>query len=137
MVILSRAFVHSFPKIKSLKRVKNFPDYRKIKFRFHKLSCHYISETSSSDISQKSIVTFFRFIRCAEMYYRSDQHSLDVGKTKNIVPSAYYVPRRKVISNMTSSLDTSQYAISKFCPRLKEGFYRMLLEIYNFRNCSS
>jgi hypothetical protein len=40
---------------------------------------------------------------------------MDAGKTKNIVPSASYVSHRTVISDIPSSQDTSQYAISKFC----------------------
>jgi hypothetical protein len=61
---------------------------------------------------------------------------VNVGKTKNIASSAGYGLPRTVISGMTSSPDTSQHAISKFGPALIEGSCRMLLEIYNFCNCS-
>jgi hypothetical protein len=61
---------------------------------------------------------------------------VNVGKAKNIAPSAAYGLLRAAISSMTSSPDTSQYAISKFGPGLIEGSCRMLLEIYIFRNCS-
>jgi len=61
---------------------------------------------------------------------------MDAGKTKNIAPSASYVSHRTVISDIPSSQDTSQYAISKFCPGWNESYCRILLGIYNFHSCS-
>jgi hypothetical protein len=45
---------------------------------------------------------------------------------RNIFPSAFGVPRHSMILNMISSLGTSQYATSKFCPKESVDFGRIL-----------